>query len=378
MNYNNEIIPVGAFIMIPHTKIIPYGGYMRVACMEKAGIMGNSLGHTLKIDYGKTLDRIVSLLKKDGLDTSTQAKIGKLLNVDQSTVSKWKNTQLPGTETLVNLAIKYNVSLDWLVFGIEGDAAQKESAAPNKEGDAGSVEDSEKVSSEAGEEIKKADVAAASSDSGNREVLSPYPYFPLDSIENEEKAFNSFYVAHCNKYGDISPILPSEKIYQWLEFSSLNKKTSTFEEYPQSEGSKRYIDVGNGKFWIDVPLLEQWDVVYHRFMSARNTIERETFGMEKRLCLLKWTRYYYYLLSILAAIVSENLDLDYIDSHRIRKIRTNAIGAMICNIDFDFLSISNNLKKFSACPIIDDPLVNDNPQIPIYVLPDFPKFIRII
>ena len=50
--------------------------------------------------------------------------------------------------------------LGWLLFGEEKGIMQKESAAPNQEGDAGSIEDSENE-----EEIKKTDVAVASSDS---------------------------------------------------------------------------------------------------------------------------------------------------------------------------------------------------------------------
>lgn len=80
--------------------------------------MGNSLGHN---DYDYTAqsvyDRIMSLVQGNNLsENQTQKVIGGIVNVTQPTVSKWKK-RLPGIDILVCIAQKFNVSLDWLLFG---------------------------------------------------------------------------------------------------------------------------------------------------------------------------------------------------------------------------------------------------------------------
>ena len=56
-------------------------------------------------------ERLSELLKDDKQDN-----MAKKLNVGQGTVSKWKTGEhIPNPETLVDIAVEYDVSLDWLL-----------------------------------------------------------------------------------------------------------------------------------------------------------------------------------------------------------------------------------------------------------------------
>lgn len=62
--------------------------------------------------------RLVAALRDVGLPT-TQDEIAKLLDVGQSSVSKWKNNQsYPSRATAAKAAKLTHVSLPWLYFGI--------------------------------------------------------------------------------------------------------------------------------------------------------------------------------------------------------------------------------------------------------------------
>ncbi len=56
---------------------------------------------------------IYKLRKEKGL---TQIELAKILNLDQTTVSKWENEKaVPDTTTLINLAEFFDVSTDYLL-----------------------------------------------------------------------------------------------------------------------------------------------------------------------------------------------------------------------------------------------------------------------
>ena len=65
----------------------------------------------------KVYERILTLVEKEGFERSP-AGIMAALNIEQPTASKWKKA-FPGSNMLILIAKKFNVSLDWLVFGKE-------------------------------------------------------------------------------------------------------------------------------------------------------------------------------------------------------------------------------------------------------------------
>lgn len=61
--------------------------------------------------------RIEKLFLSNGMK-ATQEEIAKFIGVTQKSVAKWK-TSIPGSDNLIRIANKFNVSLDWLVYGKE-------------------------------------------------------------------------------------------------------------------------------------------------------------------------------------------------------------------------------------------------------------------
>lgn len=309
--------------------------------------MGNFLGHKRETNPSKTYERIVSLLRENEFDASTQGSIGMALNVDQSTVSKWKNGKLPGIEVLIKVANQFNVSLDWLVFG-EDYATQKESATPLEEGSTNSLKNIEKSSSEVEGEIKKTDVAAASSDSGNGEPLPPYPYIPLPPDATPDEVWDN-------------PLTEEELLDLLAKQDDGGFPNNPFEVFHYDEPMPfpptlyKYVQL---QAWIDIPLVVELHNQIYSLWKKRFEIEEYRYGDDKRMCLLNWTKIYYHALHILFKIIHGNLNAPL----RFQDTRDRYYPEIVAMSKHDPFSYSEGKKHLANCPIKDDPLINDSPD----------------
>lgn len=77
--------------------------------------MGNSIGQPKESTPQDVYDRIINLYKSH-TTIETQKDIGEDLGFDKSTVNKWKS-RFPGVDVLMKISQRFNVSLDWLVYG---------------------------------------------------------------------------------------------------------------------------------------------------------------------------------------------------------------------------------------------------------------------
>ena len=81
---------------------------------------GNIEGNNRVYNQTEMLARVKKVLQENGIDTSTQKSIGDYFGVVSSAISNWENNKKPiGLEKLIKVSSDFNVSLDWLVFGIE-------------------------------------------------------------------------------------------------------------------------------------------------------------------------------------------------------------------------------------------------------------------
>lgn len=77
--------------------------------------MGISTGQPKESTPQDVYDRIINLYKSH-TEIATQKDIGEDLGFDKSTVNKWKS-RFPGVDVLMKISQRFNVSLDWLVYG---------------------------------------------------------------------------------------------------------------------------------------------------------------------------------------------------------------------------------------------------------------------
>lgn len=108
--------------------------FLRIFRIKKGtlGIFTGTLGILIDIEEGKSsmdtdnslgynpsevYERIKKLFR-DHRMKDTQDEIARFLDVSQKSVAKWKNN-IPGSDNLIRIATKFNVSLDWLVWGKE-------------------------------------------------------------------------------------------------------------------------------------------------------------------------------------------------------------------------------------------------------------------
>lgn len=135
------------------------------------------IGHEIIRQNRRLGERITILRKEAGYSSSDfyallypdskekpSVKAKRMGEIERGNVGQ-KGAKVIDFPRLAFIASFCHAPLEWLLYGEEKGIMPKESTAPNQEGDAGSIEDSEKFSSENEEEIKKTDVAVASSDS---------------------------------------------------------------------------------------------------------------------------------------------------------------------------------------------------------------------
>ena len=140
--------------------------------------------------------RITKLRKEKGW---SQMTLAEKLNVSDKTVSKWENGGMPGIDLFPKMAKLFNVSIDYLMTGVEEDTSTEDNSV-NKE--------------EAQENT------AASENAGKEEesVKAPVIYVcPKCHKENRNPGTHCTYCYH--EFGDIQLELQKEEVEETVEIT---------------------------------------------------------------------------------------------------------------------------------------------------------------
>jgi hypothetical protein len=79
-----------------------------------------------KIEFSKRMSTVADILKIPPMGKNRQAALGKMFSVSQEAARKWlAGESYPKTETCIEIALKSEVSMDWLLTGRSGIGIKK-------------------------------------------------------------------------------------------------------------------------------------------------------------------------------------------------------------------------------------------------------------